>query len=69
MNLKAFALLVSAPAWLPLLAVVALLGALVALFIPLSDEECLESGIVPARRRNDADFVARVRARAMGGEG
>lgn len=38
----------------------------VALFMPLTDEECVESGIVPARRRYDREFVERVRRGAHG---
>lgn len=34
---------------------------LAAMFEPLTDEECVESGIVPARRRYDREFVERVR--------
>ena len=69
MNMKQFLLLVSAPIWVPILMSVLLIVAPILLFLPLSDAECLESGIIPARRRNDRDFVARIRARATGGEG
>lgn len=73
MNLKTIAILVSAPAWLPMLFVVLLLAAMVialaAVLVPLSDDECVEYGIVPSRHRYDQDFIERVRARAMGGEG
>lgn len=37
-----------------------------AVFAPLTDEECVESGIVPARRRYDREFVERVRRGAHG---
>lgn len=33
---------------------------------PLSDDELIDEGIVPANRRNDRDFVERCRKRAMG---
>ena len=67
MNLKLFMLLLFSPVLIPLMFTALLLAALVVAVVPLSDEECVEFGIVPARRRYDSDFVARVQSRAMGG--
>lgn len=69
MKLKLFILLLFSPVLIPLMFTALLLAALVVAGVPLSDEECVEYGIVPSRHRYDQDFIARVRERAKGGEG
>lgn len=50
------------------LALILLLAALPLLLSPLSEEELIDQGIVPANKRYDRDFVARCR-RALGEDG